>query len=98
MSGQRAQMSQVCKYILDGKGNPFNKPRDASEHIYKTCVKRVNAYCGFVGYTTDEPSAIIRRARRAMLMNIDVPRQYASLEVNVLALLTLWNIESRGST
>ena len=31
-----------------------------------------------------------------MLMNIDVPRQYAPLEVNALALLTLQGIESRG--
>lgn len=42
------------------------------------------------------PNAIIRRARRAMLMNIDVPSHYAPLEVNALALLTLWSIESRG--
>lgn len=47
--------------------------------------------CGL--YTTGL-RAIIRRARRAVLMNIDVPRRYASLEVNVLALLTLWGIES----
>jgi len=46
-------------------------------------------------WVVQRASAIIRRARRAVLMNIDA-EAYASLEVNALALLTLWDTDSRA--
>jgi len=89
-------MSQVCKYARQRES--FQRTKTLARTLCYACKtqRHVRAYCRFVGYTTSDPNAIIRRARRAMLMNIDAPRQYAPLEVNALALLTLRGIESRG--
>lgn len=94
--GTKDRMSQVCKYVIhDDKRNPFSRRRRGHAH-YITLVKRNDTFVRIVGLWVTTPAAIIRRARRAMLMNIDTPCQYAPLEVNALALLTLWSIESRG--
>jgi len=72
-SGQRAEMSQVCKYAMS-KENPFSARRQ--EHAHYACKTQQHVSVCIIGLW------VIRRlvwtqlfdARRAILMNIDVPR------------------------
>lgn len=64
--------------------------RESFQRVKTRARTRIGTLAHIVGlWVTRWTDAIIRRARRVMLMNIDVPRRYVSLEVNALALLTL---------